>query len=234
MQSDSLKTENYFQRRARQFDALYSDECSWQYFLNHLFRRPLYERVHRTIDAFADLRDFTVLDVGCGSGRNSVVFAQNGARRVVGIDFSANMIAMARECARRHGISDRCEFIFGDALTHPFREKFDVVTALGVFDYIRKPLALLRRMNELASKKIVASFPGWSPLRAPLRKARYWLRDCPVYFSTRDRLHQVCADAGLEDYQLLPVSGRAGWVLVARAVGRRSLAAREQRKCTAC
>lgn len=216
MHSDSLRTENYFQQRAQQFDALYSEARTWQYFVNRVFRRPLYERVHRTVEAFEGLNDFTVLDVGCGSGRNSVVFAKSGARRVVGIDFSENMIGLARECARRHRVADQCEFICGDALTHSFRERFDVVVALGVFDYIREPGLLLRRMLELASQKAVASFPGWSLLRAPLRKARYWLRDCPVYFSTRKRLQQVCRDAGLEDFDLLPVSGRAGWILVGR------------------
>jgi SAM-dependent methyltransferase len=216
MQPDSLRTEHYFQQRALQFDALYSEERSWQYFLNRIFRRALYERVRHTVEAFQDLRDFTVLDVGCGSGRNSVAFAKSGARRVVGIDFSPKMIDLARDCARRHGVAEQCEFICGDALAHSFRERFDVVVVLGVFDYIREPGPLLRRMLELARQKVVASFPGWSLLRAPLRKTRYWLRDCPVYFSTRTRLQQVCRDAGLEDCDLLPVSGRAGWVLVGR------------------
>lgn len=216
MQSDSLRTQKYFERQALRFDALYSEERTWRYFFNRIFRRPLYERVHRTVEAWAGLTDFSVLDVGCGSGRNSVVFAKNGARRVVGIDFSENMIRLAMETARRHGVASRCEFICGDALTHSFREKFDFVVALGVFDYVPEPHLLLRRMTELANQKVVASFPGWSPLRAPLRKARYWLRDCPVYFSTRDALRRTCRNAGLHDYDLVPVSGRAGWVLVGK------------------
>jgi ubiquinone/menaquinone biosynthesis C-methylase UbiE len=216
MKLDSLRTKLYFQRRARRFDALYSEEHKSSYYLNRVFRRPLYERVHRTVESFQGLRDFTVLDVGCGSGRNSVVFAKNGARRVVGIDFSANMIDLARDCARQHGVEDKCEFILGDALTHPFTEKFDVVVALGVFDYVSEPHLLLRRMRELANKNVAASFPGWSLLRAPLRKARYWLRDCPVYFSTRKQLLRTCRDAGLEDHEFVPLSGRAGWVLIER------------------
>jgi SAM-dependent methyltransferase len=214
MESNSKRIENYFQRRASQFDALYSEESTWQYFFNHLFRRPLYERVQLTVEAFQDMRDFTVLDVGCGSGRNSVVFVQNGARRVVGIDFSKNMIDLAQDCARRHGVSNCCDFICGDALTYPFQERFDFVVALGVFDYVREPQALLRRMIGLADQKVIASFPGWSPVRAPQRKLRYWLRNCPVYFSTRRRMHQICTDVGLESPELVPVSGHAGWVLV--------------------
>ncbi len=216
MQPDSVRTEQHFQRQARQFDALYAEERRGQYFINQILRRPLYERVHLTVSAFEGLQDFTVLDVGCGSGRNSVVFAKSGARRVVGIDFSANMIDLARECALRHGVAHKCEFICADVLTNSFDEKFDVAVALGVFDYIRDPATLLRRMMDLANNKVIASFPGWSLLRAPLRKARYWLRDCPVYFSTREKMTEMCGEAGLEDCALLPVSGRAGWVLVSR------------------
>jgi len=216
MPTDLLRTERYFERRAHQFDALYAEERRWQYFLNRLLRRPLYERVHYTVEAFHGLRDFTVLDVGCGSGRNSVVFAKSGARRVVGIDFTPKMIALADRCARRHDVESRCEFILGDVMDYPFTEKFDAVVALGVHDYVRDPVPLLRRMKELSTERVVASFPGWSAVRAPLRKARYWLRDCPVYFSTRDRLETLCDEAGLEDRELRPLSGRAGWVLVGR------------------
>ncbi len=217
MRLDSLRTEQHFQQRARQFDALYAEEHQSAYFLNRLFRRPLYERVHLTVEAFEGLRNFSVLDIGCGSGRNSVVFAESGARKVVGIDFAANMIDLAREYARRRGVEHKCEFILGDALTYNFAEKFDVVVALGVFDYIREPHLLLRRMSDLANSRVAASFPGWSLLRAPVRKARYWLRDCPVYFSSRNKLDQICVNAGLEDRRLIPLSGRAGWVLVGRA-----------------
>jgi hypothetical protein len=110
-----------------------------------------------------------------------------------------------------------CEFLCADALTHPFSKRFDVVVALGVFDYLRDPHSLLCRMIELAEGKVIASFPGWSPVRAPLRKARYWLRDCPVYFSTLKRLHQVCQDSGLQRYELVPCGGRAGWLVIGLA-----------------
>jgi hypothetical protein len=43
---------------------------------------------------------------------------------------------------------------------------------VGVFDYVADPVRVLKRMSELANKKVVVSFPGVSPVRAPLRKKR--------------------------------------------------------------
>lgn len=214
----SEKTERYFQKRAREFDALYDEKLDWRYVLNHIFRRPLYDRVRLTVEEFEGLEHFAVLDVGCGSGRNSVIFARRGARRVVGVDFAANMIALAHDYARSKGLEECCEFIQADALQYSSPCKFDVVVALGVFDYIDDPRNLLRRMMALSSGKVIATFPGPSLLRAPLRKLRYKLRDCPVYFFSRHRLENICAEIGLRDFRLVPMGG-AGHLLVGKVAG---------------
>ena len=131
------------------------------------------------------------MDVGCGSGRNSALFVRKGARRVVGIDFSAPMLELARKYTREKGVAGRCEFIQADFMECLFDESFDIVVALGVFDYSAEPLKMLARMCELSKYKVVASFPGVSAVRAPLRKLRYTLRGCPVYFYTATTLQQL-------------------------------------------
>lgn len=212
MELNSQRTETYFQQRANQFDALY-EGTGWRYYGNRLFRRALYERVQLTLDALRNFRDFSVLDVGCGSGRNSVLFAKAGARRVVGIDFAENMIALAQQYSRTHGVENTCDFIKADALSYSFQERFECVVALGVFDYIADPRELLRRMIDLSSHTVVGSFPKPSFLRAPLRKLRYALRNCSVYFFSKHRLECICREVGLRDFKLLPCGG-AGYVLV--------------------
>jgi len=204
-----LSVRSYFERTADSFDALYGDHHTWSYRFNRVFRKGLFERIDRTTEAIEGMENFTVLDVGCGSGRNSARFADLGARRVVGIDFSAPMLELARECARVAGVVEQCEFIQADFLDYPFQETFDVVVALGVFDYVADPVRVLKRMTELSDDKVVASFPGISPLRAPLRKLRYALRGCPAYFYTGTRLRQICHEAGLAKFRIdkLPSSG---------------------------
>ena len=210
-----MSVRSYFERTADSFDALYADHHTWRYRLNRVFRKGLFERVARTKETMEGMEDFTVLDVGCGSGRNSALFAELGARRVLGIDFSAPMLELARQHARAAGVVEQCEFIQADFLDHPFRETFDVVVALGVFDYVADPVRVLKRMTELSNDRVVASFPGRSPIRAPLRKLRYALRGCPVYFYTGTRLRQICHEAGLAKFRIDKLSS-SGYMLTER------------------
>ncbi len=212
-----MRVERYFQQRAEQFDALYRQDSRWRYYLNRVVRRALFERVRLAL-AEMEGRDFTVLDVGCGPGRNSVAFAQAGGR-VTGVDLSGRMLAMARQFSAGQGLEHRCTFLQADFLQHEFAEKFDYVVALGVFDYVADARGLLGKMLPLATKKVIASFPGVSLVRAPLRKLRYALRGCPVHFYSKRELAAMCAEASLREYRLAPC-GSAGWVLVGKTAAR--------------
>jgi len=176
-------------------------------------RRAIFERVALTLKEFREWRDFTILDVGCGSGRNDVALVNSGAARVVGIDFSERMLEIARGFSRSHGTTTKCEFVRGDFVSHNFDQSFDAVIALGFFDYIGAAEDALRRMISLSRYKVIASFPKRSMIRAPLRKLRYALKGCPVYFYTRDRLTHICRRLGLKDFQVLPCTS-AGFLLV--------------------
>jgi ubiquinone/menaquinone biosynthesis C-methylase UbiE len=210
-----LSVRSYFERTADNFDALYEHRRNWRYNLNQVLRKGLFQRLEKTTETLEGMENFTVLDVGCGSGRNSALFAALGARRVVGIDFSAPMLELAREHARTAGVVEQCEFIQADFLDYPFQETFDVVVALGVFDYIANSVRALKRMTELTNDKVVASFPGVSPIRAPLRKLRYALRGCPVYFYTGAELRQICHEAGLAKFRIDKLAS-SGYMLVGK------------------
>ena len=208
-----MSVKTYFERTADNFDSLYENRRNLSYRFNQVFRKGLFQRIEKTTKAFEGMEDFTVLDVGCGSGRNSALFVERGARHVVGVDFSAPMLELAREYTRTKHVADRCEFIQADFLEYPFQGTFDVVVALGVFDYVADPVRVLKRMSDLSNEKVVASFPGVSPVRAPLRKMRYALRGCPVYFYTGTKLRQICHDAGLSNFRIEKLAS-SGYMLV--------------------
>ncbi|MGH9668969.1 MAG: class I SAM-dependent methyltransferase [Terriglobales bacterium] len=210
-----MSIKNYFQQSADRFDALYDEGSRWRRSLNRLLRPGLQDRIQLTLEELRGLQDFTLLDIGCGSGRNSVRLAQTGARHVTGVDFSPRMIELATEFSRAQGASGKCEFIEADFLTLPMEKKFDVVVALGVLDYMEDSRGFLERMAALARKRLIASFPGFSLVRAPLRKLRYSLRGCPVYFYSADFLEKCCRDLGFPEYRVVPYRS-SGLLLVAR------------------
>ena len=57
------------------------------------------------------------------------------------------------------------------------------------------------------------SFPGMALIRAPLRKLRYALKGCPVYFYSRRSIRTLCLEAGLTDYRVLRCAS-SGYILI--------------------
>jgi ubiquinone/menaquinone biosynthesis C-methylase UbiE len=206
-----------FERDAKSFDAIYRLERSpfWRWF-NTVFRKAVFERYRITFDQAGDLTGKSVLDVGCGSGPYSVDFARRGARRVVGVDFSSNMLALAREEARRHEVEEVCEFLEANFLDVGFTEKFDVSIAMGVLDYLPDPQTFLKKMASVSTSKVIASFPGHSLFRKPLRKLRYRLAGKgSVYYYREDDLKRLADAAGFVKATIIPIrSSGTGFVLV--------------------
>lgn len=70
-----------------------------------------------------------VLDVACGTGDLSGELAQAGVARVVGVDFSAPMLEIAKAKAGRLKDPSSVEYRLGDAMSLDFPDaSFDVVT----------------------------------------------------------------------------------------------------------
>lgn len=215
MAQNLAQVKHYFQQRADKFDAIYREERKWRYYLDRRLRPGLFERAQLALGALEGLQNFSVLDVGCGSGRISALFAEAGAQRVLGIDFSQPMLDLAVSFCQARGVASQCEFITGDFLAYSCEEKFDAVIALGVFDYVSEPRPFLQKMLMSANTQIIASFPGQSLFRAPARKMRYKLRGCPLYFYTAKKLDHICHDIGLTQYRLVPYAS-SGFLLVGK------------------
>ena len=79
----------------------------------------------------------TILDVGCGNGLFSAFWA--GTHRMVGVDFSINMLKLAR----RNGL----EVYHADANTLPFaNDQFDAVICAEVIQHFEDALPVLGEM----------------------------------------------------------------------------------------
>lgn len=198
-----------FRTKAKQFDDLYEDEHP----LARALRPGLFRRRELATDTVAEYDSPAVLDVGCGSGRIGEFALEAGAARYVGVDFSEPMIALARSRLERFG--DRVQLLLGDFLTAPIEGGFDVVLALGLFDYLPNPHVFARRMFECcaAGGCVVGSFPRWSLPKGPMRKVRYeWLGDCPIFDYTQRELELMFGACGFERVEVSS-PGRSGYLL---------------------
>jgi ubiquinone/menaquinone biosynthesis C-methylase UbiE len=89
-----------------------------------------------------------VADVGCGLGSSSVLIAQAYPRTtVVGSDYHAESIELARKKAAEAGVSDRVEFEVGTAQTFT-GTNHDLVTMFDCLHDMGDPLGAAERVRE--------------------------------------------------------------------------------------
>src|SRR5436190_20105812 len=144
------RVREHFRRKASSFDHLYDEEHA----LQRALRPGLFNRREFALEVARSHEAPRVLDVGGGSGRIGELLLEQGASRYVDIDLSDSMLDLARERLSRFG--DKVELVQGDFLQTPIAGPFDVVLALGYFDYIGDAERHVRRMRELCSGSAVA------------------------------------------------------------------------------
>jgi SAM-dependent methyltransferase len=189
--SSTGRVREHFRAKAFSFDALYDEEHA----LQRTLRPGLFDRRELALDVVREYDSPSVLDVGGGSARVGELTLENGAARYVDVDLSDTMLALARARLERFG--DKVELVQADFLTAPLEGPFDIALALGYFDYIEDAAAHLRRIGELTSGSMVASFPRWTWTKGPVRKLRYEvINNCPIFDYTEDGLKRLLADSG--------------------------------------
>lgn len=173
----------YFDGTAARFDRIYSAEKPWhQRLIDRAFRSTVNERFELIMAELPHMAGKTILDVGTGSGRYAVELATRGAS-VIGVDFSSEMLTLAREAAQQRGVADRCRWVQGDFLNlKNLGDRFDITLAIGFFDYVMDPRPILERMSLLTRGSLYASFPKRWTVRTLPRKVRLTLNRCYVRF----------------------------------------------------
>lgn len=208
---------DYFERESRRFDAIYEqDKPAGQRLVDRLFRGVILERFRLICNLAPVPGSWSVLDVGCGSGRFSVALALAGSSHVLGVDVAASMITIANEAAAAMHVAERCEFVVSSFLALERREKFTNVVATGYCDYLEDPLPHLQKMAAMCSHKMFLSFPKrWEP-RVLVRKARFALERGYVRFYSHAEVVGLMAQAGIpaERYSMIDL-GR-DWIIVVR------------------
>lgn len=202
--------QGHFRKAASSFDSLYDEDSPVQ----KVLRPTLFNRREGAARLVRTKTSPRVLDIGCGSGRVAERLLESGAGSYVGVDFSEPMIALASERLARFG--DKVTLLTGDFLGTEIEGPFDVVIAVGFWDYIAEPDALVRKMFSLTAEGGVTygSFPRWTWSKGPFRYVRYEVvNHCPIFNYTERELQFLFRAAGFSRVDL--EDSGDGWLVYA-------------------
>jgi SAM-dependent methyltransferase len=205
----TARVREHFRKKAFSFDHLYDEENA----LQKLIRPGLFRRREFALAVAREYEAPAVLDVGCGSARIGELALEQGAARYVGIDLSDTMLELAR--TRLDRFEDKSELIQGDFLAADLDRSFDVVLALGLFDYLADPKPFVHRMYALSADggSTIGSFPRWHWLKGPVRKVRYEvINNCPIFNYTPESVRALFGGAGFSRIDL-HAPGNAGFLV---------------------
>jgi cyclopropane fatty-acyl-phospholipid synthase-like methyltransferase len=205
----------YFDKRIDDFDSIYNVERrGLRAWLDKTLRSSVTQRLSLAFAKLGDLHGKSVLDIGCGTGRYMFEAAKQGSTDVVGLDAASGAIESARKLSDRVGFSDKVSFLQADFMDYNPGRKFDILLAVGYFDYILEPATHIRKMDELASGTLYASFPKiWHPM-TPIRKIRLMLNGCPVRFYSYGKIKKLVSEAGWSKYEIISVA--RDYILIAK------------------
>ncbi len=211
--------------QARQVQRMFGRIVPRYDLLNRLISLGMDSRWRRTAAAAAEPAGGLALDVGTGSGDMALELRRQGAATVVGVDFSAQMLAAARCKADGVG-SARLSWALADALRLPFRDAtFDCVTnafllrnladlrigleemgrvlkpggRLVCLDMTRPPPGLFGRLYALYFKRLVPPLAG---LISGDRGAYRYLPNSLKGFPDASELSALLTDIGLREVRV--------------------------------
>lgn len=95
----------------------------------------LHVEQYSTFSLLPELAGRSVVDLACGEGIYSRKLKRAGAARVLGIDISAEMVALAEEAEATEPIG--AEYLQSDVAAVQFDEQFDIAFCSYLFNYAR-------------------------------------------------------------------------------------------------
>jgi 2-isopropylmalate synthase len=148
----------------------------------------------------------TILDIGCGDGKITVMLAAKTRGRVVGLDNDAGMITLASE--RYPNI----EFVLMDASSIECTNRFSLVFSNAAMHWVRDHHALLRGIHNamLPGGRMLLQFGGKGNAKDVIEimniliqepKYQGFFRDFvyPWFFPAKDQYEQLLSEAGFEN-----------------------------------
>lgn len=151
---------------------------------NNLFEIPA------LFSMMPELKGKRVLDLGCGFGEHCKQFIEQGAQKVVGIDISEKMLAVAQKENANPNISyiNMSMENIGE-----LDEKFDVVVSSLAFHYVEDYAGVVKNIYNLLEKEGIFIYSQENPLCTCHSGGDRWTRD-----EKGNKIHLNLRDYGIE------------------------------------
>ncbi|MED1202233.1 class I SAM-dependent methyltransferase [Heyndrickxia acidicola] len=122
----------------------------------------------------SNLKDKSVLDLGCGTGHFSRYCIENGASRVIGIDISKNMIEQAQINNHHENIVYMCMPIEDLKVLN---QKFDLIISSLAIHYIEDYTQLVKKISGLLNNNGEFIFSTEHPIVTARKEMNNWIKD---------------------------------------------------------
>ncbi|WP_139084666.1 demethylmenaquinone methyltransferase [Bacillus sp. FJAT-27264] len=174
----------------------------------------------------------TAVDLCCGTCDWSIALAEKSETgSVMGLDFSAGMLAVGQRKVEDRGLQDRISLVEGNAMELPFDDNsFDYATIGFGLRNVPDPVQVLKEMQRVVkpggmvvclelSKPMTQPFKGVYyfyfkqilPLMGKLFAKRYeqyrWLPESLALFPDREQLAAIFRETGLNKVESFPLTG---------------------------
>jgi 2-polyprenyl-3-methyl-5-hydroxy-6-metoxy-1,4-benzoquinol methylase len=98
------------------------------------------------IENLPDLKDKTVVDLGCGEGELINLISKLGAKKAIGIDYSLSAIEIAKNKFSQENLIFECTNI------KDFNEDVDIIILNGTIEHLDSPLDFFKQINKKLKK----------------------------------------------------------------------------------
>lgn len=151
-----------------------------EFFQKHMDIRKLDRSANSLIEIPAllnllpDINDKVILDIGCGAGDQCKLYSKMGAKEVLGIDISRNMINLAKKYNSFENIKYENKAIEDLEIS---TNQFDIITSSLVFHYIENFDIVLDKIYKLLKSGGYLIFSQENPLVTGHKEHSRWIID---------------------------------------------------------
>lgn len=147
----AAKKQKYFQKRAKTYE-FYIKAVPFIAKIRKDERRIINDLISQHIT-----KNDSVLEVGCGTGYYTAYLAQR-CKDLTAIDLCEKMVQVTGRKIKRMNLRN-VSLETADINKFNPKKKFDKVFCIGVLDYTKDPLAMMKKCSELSSEKIIVTAP---------------------------------------------------------------------------